>query len=68
MEKLQTSNLSYFLGKDFLHVFSVFKIYFFINQHLYELKEDKSTEYIISWKSKGLFKFNLKPLFNPLIL
>ena len=31
-----------------------------------ELKEDKGTEYIIAWKSKGLFKSILKALFNPL--
>ena len=29
--------------------------------NILELKEDKSTEYVISWKSKGLYisKFNL---------
>ena len=30
-----------------------------------ELKED-NIEYIIAWKSKGLFKSNLKPILNPL--
>ena len=29
-----------------------------------ELKEDNNIEYIITWKSKGLFKSNLKPLLN----
>ena len=30
-----------------------------------KLKKDKGTEYIITWKSKQLFKSNLEPLFNP---
>ena len=31
-----------------------------------ELKEEKGTECIITWKPKGLFKTNFKPLFGSL--
>ena len=31
------------------------------------LKEDKFTKYIIAWKSKGLFKSRLYPLYTTLL-
>ena len=38
----------------------VFKICLFINQQL----QDKGTDYVIGWKSKGLSKFKLLPLYG----
>ena len=29
-----------------------------------ELKEDKGTDYVIGWKSKGIYTSNLKPLYT----
>ena len=29
-----------------------------------ELKREKGTDYVLSWKSKGLFNSKLKPLYN----
>ena len=29
-----------------------------------ELKKDKSTDYVLSWKSKGVFNSKLKPLYT----
>ena len=29
-----------------------------------ELKKDKGTDYVLSWKSKGMFNFKLKPLYT----
>ena len=32
-----------------------------------DLKEDKTTEYIIVWKSKGLFKSRIEPLYKTFV-
>ena len=38
------------------------KLCFFIKQHLTrELKKGKGTEYILSWKSKGVYNSKVKP-------
>ena len=29
-----------------------------------ELKNDKGTDHVLSWKSKGAFSFKLKPLYT----
>ena len=43
----------------------VFKICLFINQHnTIDLKEDKGTEYAISWKSKCVYTSKLTPLYT----
>ena len=42
----------------------VFKIGLFINQHFIELKEDKGTDYVISWKSKGVYNSKLAQLYT----
>ena len=30
----------------------------------FELKKDKSTDYVLSWKSKGVYTSKLKPLYT----
>ena len=43
----------------------VFKICLFINQHnTIDLKEDKGTEYAISWKSKCVYTSKLTSLYT----
>ena len=43
----------------------VFKICLFINQrNTIDLKEDKGTEYAISWKSKCVYTSKLTPLYT----
>ena len=39
------------------------KTYFFYQPTLdtLELKKDKGTDYVLSWKSKGVFDYKLKP-------
>ena len=56
----QTYDLSYFLGND------SFQNMFAHQQTLntLELKEDNGTEYVISWKSKGVYTSKLKPLYT----
>ena len=59
-EKLKISDLSYFLGKNFFGDDAFQNI--FVYQPTFSklgLKEGKRTEYIIAWKSKGLFKSRL---------
>ena len=65
IEKLKMFDLSYFLGKN------VFGDDVFQNVFVYqatlsklELKEDKNTEYVIGWKSKGLYTSKLIPLYT----
>ena len=57
--------LDIFLVKLF-SVKTVFKICLSVNQHLifYSLTKYKGTEYIIAWKSKGLFKPRFHLLYN----
>ena len=43
-------------------VMMIFKLCFQTTFSTFDLKEDKDTEYIIAWKSKGLFKSRLEPL------
>ena len=33
-----------------------------------ELKKDKSTNYVLSWKSKGRYNSELKPLYTAFLL
>ena len=32
-----------------------------------ELKKDKGTDYVLRWKSKGIFNSKLKPLYTPFV-
>ena len=32
--------------------------------NMLQVKEDKGTEYVISWKSKGVYKSKLVPLYT----
>ena len=46
------------------------KICFFINQptlNMLELKEDKSNEYVIGWKSKGVYNSKLIALHGDIL-
>ena len=61
----KTCDLSYFLGKVFFGNDSFQNM--FVHQptsNTLELKEDKGTEYVISWKSKGVYTSKLKPLYT----
>ena len=61
----KTYDLSYFLGKVFFGNDSFQNM--FVHQPTFntlELKEDKGTEYVISWKSKGVYTSKLKPLYT----
>ena len=42
----------------------VYKVYLFIKKHLLELQEDKSIQYVIGWKSKGVYTYKLTPLYT----
>ena len=63
--KLQTHNLSHFLGRN------VFGDDYFQNMFVYGsafsmlgLKGGKGTDYVIGWKLNGLYAFKLKPLYT----
>ena len=60
IEKPQTFDLTYFLGKTFFGD-NGFQNMFVYQPTLntFELKKDKRTEHFIGWKSKGLFKSKL---------
>ena len=63
--KLQTLNLSYFLGKIFFGddgSQSIFAHQATLNT--IGLKEDKSTEYVIDWKSKEIYTSKFTPLYT----
>ena len=67
-KKLQAFNSSYFLGKIFSDDES------FQNKFVFQptfstlvFKKDKRGEYVISSKSKGLFKTKLFPLYGPFL-
>ena len=63
--KLQTLDLSYFLGKLFFVCDGVFQNMFVYQPtfSMLELKEDnKGTEYVIDWKSKEVYTSKLTPL------
>ena len=66
--KLETHDLSYFVGENFFrgdgfqNMF-VYQLTFFT----LELKVNKNTEYVVGWKSKGLYKSNLFPLYCALL-
>ena len=62
---LQTSNLSYYIGKKvfsndgFQNMFDYQPIF-----NMLELKKEKGADYIIDWKSKGMYTSKLKPLYT----
>ena len=63
--KLGTHDSSYFLDKnDFGN--DGFQNMFVYEPGLitFELKKDKSTDYVLSWKSKGVYTSKLKPLYT----
>ena len=67
IEKLKTSDLSYFLGFWFLVLaFDGFQNMFFYQATLctLELKQDKDTEFVIGWKSRGIHTSKLIPLYT----
>ena len=49
-----------------LLVTMVFKINLCINQY-FELKENKGTEYVIGWNSKGVYTSKFIPLFTAVL-
>ena len=64
IKKLKTFDLNFFLGKN------IFGDDVFQNMFIYqpafntlELQEDKSAEYVIRWKSKGVYTFKLTLLY-----
>ena len=64
MEKVITLNLSYVIGKK------IFSDDGFQNMFVYQptfhvlyVKDDKSTEHVIAWKSKGLYASKLIRLY-----
>ena len=63
--KLKTYDFSYFLGKE-LFGDDGFQSMFFYQPTLntVQLKEDKSTDHVVSWKSKGVCTFKLIPLYT----
>ena len=50
---------------NFTLVVMFFKICLFINQHVntLELKKDKDTDYVLSWKSRQSYTSKVKPLY-----
>ena len=57
--KLETQNLNYFLGKNFL-VMMVLKMFFYQPTFsMVQLQENKGTDYILNWKSKAVYGFTL---------
>ena len=67
--KRQECDSSCFLGKNFLC--DDFIQNMFVYQPPFntsELEKDQSTEYVVGWKSTGLFKSKLLPLYVAFIL
>ena len=61
IEKLQTLNLNYFLGRYFFDDDGFQNM--FVYQPIFntfDLKKDKGTEYVIGWESKGSLVGNQK--------
>ena len=63
MKKLKTFDLSYFIGKNifgddgFQNMFA-----YQVKFNTIELKKDNDTNYLISWKSKGVYNCKLTPV------
>ena len=62
--KLQTHHLSYILGNN-LSGNDGFQNMFVSHpkSDTLKLKKDKGTDYVLSWKSKGVYTSKLKPLY-----
>ena len=66
--KLQTYDLSYVLGKTlFGDDVSQNMFTYWPRFNKLELKEDKGTDYILNWKSKGVYTSKLRPLYIALL-
>ena len=62
---LQPCYCSYFLEKLFLGDDSLQNLFVYTSKfNILKEKEDEGTEYITAWKSKGLFKSRLHPLYT----
>ena len=62
IEKLKTFDLNYFIGKDTFGDKGFQNIFVYHTRIItIELKEDNDTNYIISWKSKGLYNSKSTP-------
>ena len=63
--KLQTHDLSYFLGKIFFgDDGSQNMIFYQPKLETFVLKKDKDTDYVLSLKSKGVYNFKHKTLYT----
>ena len=62
--KLQAFNSSYFYGKNCFgdDDSQIMMLVYYSTLNTLELKEDKGTDYVVGWTSKGLFKSKLLPL------
>ena len=66
--KLQTYDLNYVLGKTlFGDDVSQNMFTYWPRFNKLELKEDKGTDYILNWKSKGVYTSKLRPLYIALL-
>ena len=63
IKKTKRCQLKYFVEKNFF-VIMVLKMFLFIREHLILEKNNKSTNYVLSWKSKGVYTFKFKPLYT----
>ena len=64
--KLQINDLSYFFRKFFFFGDGGSQNMFVYQPTLdtLELQKEKGNDYVLSWKSKGLYPFELKPLYT----
>ena len=59
--KLQTHDLIFFLGKRFFGDDGFKKMFVYqATRDTLELKKDKGTDYVLSWKSKGCILLHLR--------
>ena len=66
LNSLTTKDYKFFLGTIYLASNDGSQNTFFYQPIIdtLELKNDKGTDYILGWKSKGLYTFKLKPLYT----